>query len=217
MARNRCPAAIPRPRPDHDRSRGGPRMIDAPLAAVYPWPACRGPADPRRGARLHPAPPQAQRSAWSPSASWSSPGPGILDAFQVWGGRHHSVTHVGGWAAPFGITLVADRLAAFMLVVSTHRARWRCCSTPSARACADGDERRAGLDLPPDLPDPGGRRLQRLPRRRPVQPLRQLRDPAHRVLRAAHPRRHRGAHPRRRRLHRGLAASPRCSSWPPSR
>jgi len=29
------------------------------------------------------------------------------------------VMHVGGWTAPFGITLVADPLAAFMLVVST--------------------------------------------------------------------------------------------------
>ena len=29
------------------------------------------------------------------------------------------VMHVGGWTAPFGITLVADQLAAFMLVVST--------------------------------------------------------------------------------------------------
>ena len=29
------------------------------------------------------------------------------------------VMHIGGWTAPFGITLVADELAAFMLVVST--------------------------------------------------------------------------------------------------
>ena len=29
------------------------------------------------------------------------------------------VMHVGGWTAPFGITLVADELAAFMLVVSS--------------------------------------------------------------------------------------------------
>ncbi|WP_395726491.1 Na+/H+ antiporter subunit D [Nakamurella sp.] len=29
------------------------------------------------------------------------------------------VTHIGGWTAPLGITLVADELAAFMLVVST--------------------------------------------------------------------------------------------------
>ena len=29
------------------------------------------------------------------------------------------VMHVGGWTAPFGITLVADHLASFMLVVST--------------------------------------------------------------------------------------------------
>ena len=27
--------------------------------------------------------------------------------------------HVGGWTAPFGITLVADELSALMLVVST--------------------------------------------------------------------------------------------------
>ncbi|WP_407940201.1 Na+/H+ antiporter subunit D [Nakamurella leprariae] len=33
--------------------------------------------------------------------------------------RGPMVMHIGGWSAPFGITLVADRLAAFMLVVST--------------------------------------------------------------------------------------------------
>jgi multicomponent Na+:H+ antiporter subunit D len=30
-----------------------------------------------------------------------------------------AVVHVGGWEAPFGIVLVADRLAAIMLVVSS--------------------------------------------------------------------------------------------------
>ena len=30
------------------------------------------------------------------------------------------VMHIGGWTAPLGVTLVADELAAFMLVVSTH-------------------------------------------------------------------------------------------------
>jgi len=29
------------------------------------------------------------------------------------------VMHIGGWTAPLGVTLVADDLAAFMLVVST--------------------------------------------------------------------------------------------------
>ena len=53
--------------------------------------------------------------------------------------------------------------------------------------------RHAAHDLPPDVPGARGRRLQRLPRRRPVQPLRRLRDPAVRSLRAAS----RSAAPRR--------------------
>ena len=56
---------------------------------------------------------------------------------------------------------------------------------------ADGDGGDPAVDLPPDVPGPDRRRLQRVPRRRPVQPLRRLRDPAGRQLRAAHPRRHR--------------------------
>src|SRR6476661_2957169 len=43
------------------------------------------------------------------------------------------VMHVGGWTAPFGITVVADQLAAFMLVVPP-RCRWPCWSTRSHRA-----------------------------------------------------------------------------------
>ena len=65
--------------------------------------------------------------------------------------------------------------------------------------------RHTGLDLPPVVPDPRGGHLHRVHRRRPVQPLRRLRDPARRVVRADHPRQHRVAHPHRRRLHRRLA------------
>ena len=57
----------------------------------------------------------------------------------------------------------------------------------------------------PSLPDPVGRRLQRVHRGRPVQPLRGLRDPAVGELRADHPRRHGRAHPHRRHVHRRRA------------
>ena len=61
--------------------------------------------------------------------------------------------------------------------------------------------RDARVDLPPELPDPVGRRLQRVHRGRPLQPLRGVRDPAVGELRAAHPRRHGRAHPRGRHVH----------------
>ena len=63
---------------------------------------------------------------------------------------------------------------------------------------------RPGLDLPPHLPDPGGRRVQRLPLRGPVQPLCGLRDPADRELRADDPRRDGSADPGRCDLRGGL-------------
>ena len=66
--------------------------------------------------------------------------------------------------------------------------------------------RDAGLDLPPDVPGAGRRRLQRVPGRRPVQPVRRLRDPAVRLLRAADPRRHGRADPGRHHVRAGQRA-----------
>ena len=59
--------------------------------------------------------------------------------------------NIGGWTAPFGITLVADELAAFMLVVSTivgaDRADLRHLAGHGGRV---EDPRDPGVDLPPD-------------------------------------------------------------------
>ena len=54
-----------------------------------------------------------------------------------------------------------------------------------AQGSEDGDEAAPGLDLPPDVPGADRGRRQRVPVRRPVQPLRRLRDPARGALRAA--------------------------------
>ena len=82
---------------------------------------------------------------------------------------------LGSWPAPFGIVLVADRLAA----------PW-CCSRAArprrlgvlAGALAP---RRAALSRPASVPADGPER--RVPHRRPVQPVRVLRAAARRVLR----------------------------------
>ena len=72
--------------------------------------------------------------------------------------------------------------------------------------CGGAEAGDPGLDLPPDLPGAVGRRLQRLPGRRSVQPVRRVRDPAVRLVRAAHPRRHRRADPGRHDLRGGQRA-----------
>ena len=73
--------------------------------------------------------------------------------------------HVGGWTAPFGITLVADELAAFMLVVSTIVSLAVLVYAISQGMADRVGTRDPGLDLPPDVPDPGHRRVQRVHRR----------------------------------------------------
>ncbi len=100
------------------------------------------------------------------------------------------VLWVGAWPEPLGVALVADRLSALMLLVSAvgHARRAGVLDGRGRRGTQAGD---AGVDLPPDAAGAGGRRLQRLPGRRPVQPFRRVRDPAVRLVRAAHPRRHR--------------------------
>ena len=94
-----------------------------------------------------------------------------------------------------GITLVADRAGRVDAGGLDDRVAGGAGLRASRRAwpteVEPGD---AGLDLPPDVPDPGHRRVQRLHRRRSVQPVRQLRDPADRQLCAADHRRHQGAY-----------------------
>ena len=93
--------------------------------------------------------------------------------------------------------LVVSTIVSLAVLVYAHLAGHR------GRGRDPGDP---DLDLPSDLPDPGHRRLQRLRRRRPVQPVRQLRDPADRQLCAADLGRHQGTAAGRRPVHRGVAA-----------
>ena len=135
------------------------------------------------------------RSPWCPPwPSWPPPSPcwPPRAARAGWPGGV-GVYLVGDWAAPFGIVLVVDRLAAVMLTLTSVlglaadlRAgalgpcgvHFHSCSVP-----ADGPERR-------------------LPDRRPVQPVRVLRGAAGRVLRPAAARLGRGARQRRHAVHR---------------
>ncbi len=129
--------------------------------------------------------------------------------------RHATARRSSGSAAggALGIVLVADRLAALMLLVSSVVTLAVLLYSLGQGITAD-DEREAPVSIyHPTFLILVGRRLQRLPRRRPVQPLRQLRDPARRQLRAAHPRRHRGADAGRHDLRRRQRGRPRCSSW----
>ena len=85
---------------------------------------------------------------------------------------------VSGWPAPFGITLVADLLAA-MLVRRGRRRRRRGHGGGIRRR---GSEARS-VRLPSADPDPVDGRVGRLPHRRPVQPVRVVRGDAGRVVR----------------------------------
>ena len=77
------------------------------------------------------------------------------------------VLWLGAWPEPLGISLVADRLSALMLLVSAvvtlARARLRHRAGPGRRTTRG--ERDAAVDLPPHLPRARGGRLQRVPRR----------------------------------------------------
>ncbi len=91
-------------------------------------------------------------------------------------------SQAGGWPAPIGITLVADRLSAIMLVLAERDA------ARGARLRDRPARRRAQpRRLPVGVPHPRRGRRRVVPHRRPVQPVRRLRDDAHRELRAHHP------------------------------
>ena len=104
--------------------------------------------------------------------------------------RHGTIAlQVGGWGpsepgmGPLGITLVVDRLSALMLVVSSivllAVVFYAIGRLPRRRRPP------AGVHLPADLPGAVGRRVQRVPGRRPVQPVRRFRGAAFGELRAA--------------------------------
>ena len=96
---------------------------------------------------------------------------------------------IGGWPAPFGIVLVVDRLAALMLLVSSI-VLLAVFVFSVGQGNADGDARHRSRSTTRPTSS-SRRRVQRVHRGRPVQPLRRLRDPARGELRADHPRRHR--------------------------
>ena len=83
----------------------------------------------------------------------------------------------------------------------------------------------SGVDLPPDTAGAAGGSVQRLPRRRSVQPVRRVRDAVVRLLRPAHSRRDRRPGARRIDLRGGQPAvlqpvpggHPRRSTQPPAR
>ena len=168
--------------------------------------AAGGDAAARRGADADADADVPQSSGWS-ACRRSAPRSAVADRAAGAGRRP-----TGRWWSPSaagprrsGIVLVADQLAALMLVVSA--AVTLCVLVYSiGQGMADGGEDTPRVDLPPELPGAHRRRHQRLPRRRPVQPLRRLRDPARRQLRADHRRRHRGPHPRRHHVRGGQPA-----------
>ncbi len=127
----------------------------------------------------------------------------VIAAILVYQADRHGpqVLWIGAWPEPLGISLVADRLSSLMLLVSAVVTL--AVLVYSIGQGMTGDERgHPADDLPPDVPGAHRRRLERVPGRRPVQPVRQLRDAAVRELRAAHPRRHRRPDPRRHDLRR---------------
>ena len=94
------------------------------------------------------------------------------------------VVRVGGWIPELGIVLVADLFAALILVVAVATILVVEVFAITQRRTAWGaDPRLAGPD--PAGPDGGG--VARLPHRRPVHPLRRLRDDPRVQLRAVDP------------------------------
>ena len=101
----------------------------------------------------------------------------------VWDGGTAAV-NIGGWLPPWGIVMVVDQFSSLMLVVSSF-VSLAVLIYAIGQGMADGDQ-----DAPVSIFHPTylilvAGRVQRLPRRGPVQPLRRLRDPADRELRAA--------------------------------
>jgi multicomponent Na+:H+ antiporter subunit D len=99
---------------------------------------------------------------------------------------------MGQWAAPFGITLVADLLSAVMVVITGITGL-----AVAIYALADVDERKEALGYHALFQVLLAGRLRGVPDRRPLQPLRLVRGDADRVLRPPDPRRAEGAAGRR--------------------
>ena len=120
----------------------------------------------------------------------------------VWDGGTAAV-NIGGWLPPWGIVMVVDQFSSLMLVVSSA-VSLAVLIYATGQGMADGDQ-----DAPVSIFHPTylilvAGRVQRLPLRGPVQPLRGLRDPADGELRADDTRRDGPADPGRRDLRGGL-------------
>jgi multicomponent Na+:H+ antiporter subunit D len=87
---------------------------------------------------------------------------------------------MGQWAAPFGITLVADYLSAVMVVITAITAL-----AVAVYALSDIDEARGGAGLSRALQFADRRGDRGVPHRRPFQPLCLVRGDADLVLRAS--------------------------------
>ena len=148
---------------------------------------------------------RAQRSCSSPASTLlvlADDGPLVVD--------------VGGWAAPVGIDLVADRLSALMLTISS--AVTLCVLLYSLAQGSEDDEESAPVSIyhPTYLVLTAGVANAFLSGDL-FNLYVGLRDPAGRQLRAHHARRHGRAHPRGDHLHRRRAAVARCCSSSRSR
>ena len=98
----------------------------------------------------------------------------------------------GGWPAPFGITMVADRLSALMVVLVGLVA-----VTVLAFGLADASREEETKRPPPPHPRAARRHLRRLPDRRHLQHVRLVRGDADRLLRPPRHRRRQGRARRR--------------------
>ena len=99
------------------------------------------------------------------------------------------VAALGGWAAPVGIALVADRLSALLLLVSTLVTLAVLVYAIDQRI-ADYGRRTASTTFHPMYLVLSRRGVAGLPDRRPVHAVRRVRDHADRVVRADHPPHH---------------------------
>ena len=151
-------------------------------------PAARAAAAARGRARARAQPPSPWRSASSRRSSWSSVT--TIAALLVGAHRRARTARAVGRQLAAAARDRARRRPAERAdaarVVGRHAVG---AAVLHGRTGGGTSPRDADLDLLPDVPGAVGRRLQRLPRRRPVQPVRRLRDAALRLVRAAHPRR----------------------------
>ena len=144
------------------------------------------------------------RGRWTACASGSSPSPrcpprsAMSIALLVDVDRNGpAVARIGGWSPLIGITYVIDRSRAIMLVIGMLTLL-----VVLVFAIGERSPTTSIADVRPGVPGARRRRRRGVLHRRPVPPVRLVRDPADGQLRAADPRRRRGAGARRHHLRR---------------